>query len=115
MELHRLFPVNSCSRSSCLTTFDGRANGNAKQPIADAAKALNSVGSDNRGSVPPVPNNVRTTRGFYARLPPLGRSSTTIAVGTPQETNRQQKEPSDGKLNALFDLYKVFLATIPLV
>lgn len=109
MELRRLFPANSCPRSSRLTATDGRVNGNTKLPLVDVA-ALNNVGSDNCGSVPSIQNNVRMSRGFYARLPPLGRSGAASATSVPQETGRQQKEPSEAKLNALFDQYKVNLS-----
>lgn len=65
-----------------------------------------NVGSDNYGSMPSVQNNMRLSRGFYARLQPLGRSGTSSGLNAASDP-KQQKEPSESKLNALFDQYKV--------
>lgn len=104
MEMRRLFPSHQCTMGP-LTSIDSRANGN-KKPATNLS-GLNNVGSDNCGSVPVVQNNLRLSRAFYARLPPLGRSTTANSGNATGESNKQQREPSEAKLNGLFDQYKV--------
>ncbi|XP_053975511.1 DCN1-like protein 3 [Hylaeus volcanicus] len=101
MELRGLFP-NSCQQTRSMAP-EPHINGNRKS-IATLS-TFNSVGSDNCGSVPSVQNNVRLSRGFYARLPPLGRSGPSVGLNVTIES-KQQREPSENKINALFDQYK---------
>lgn len=100
MELRGLFP-NSCQQSGSFVP-EMHANGNRKSTLS----TFNNVGSDNCGSVPNAQSNLRLSRGFYARLQPLGRSSTSSGLNLSTEL-KQQREPSENKLNALFDQYKV--------
>lgn len=102
MELRGLFP-NSCQQSGSFVP-ETHANGNRKS--TSMLSTFNNVGSDNCGSVPNAQSNLRLSRGFYSRLQPLGRSSTSSGLNLSTEP-RQQKEPSESKLNALFDQYKV--------
>lgn len=102
MELTRFFS-NSCQQSGSFVP-ETHVNGNRKS--ISTLPTLNNVGSDNCGSMPSVQNNLRLSRGFYARLPPLGRSGTSSGLNLTTEP-KQQKEPSESKLNALFDQYKV--------
>lgn len=102
MELRGLFP-NSCQQSGPFVP-ETHVNGNRKS--ISTLSTFNNVGSDNCGSVPSVQNNLRSSRGFYARLQPLGRSGTSSGLNVATEP-KQQKEPSESKLNALFDQYKV--------
>jgi len=104
MELRGLFP-NSCQQSNSFVP-ETHANGNRKS--TNTLPTFNNVGSDNCGSVPNAQSNLRLSRGFYARLQPLGRSSTSSGLNLNTEP-RQQREPSENKLNALFDQYKVQL------
>lgn len=103
MELRGLFP-NSCQQSSSFVP-ETHANGNRKS--TSMLSTFNNVGSDNCGSVPNAQSNLRLSRGFYSRLQPLGRSSTSSGLNLSTEP-RQQREPSESKLNALFDQYKVW-------
>ena len=103
MELRGLFP-NSCQQSSSFVP-ETHINGNRKS--TSMLPTFNNVGSDNCGSVPNVQSNLRLSRGFYARLQPLGRSNTSSGLNLSIET-RQQREPSESKLNALFDQYRVW-------
>lgn len=102
MELRGLFP-NSCQQSGPFVP-ETHVNGNRKS--ISTLSTFNNVGSDNCGSVPSVQNNLRLSRGFYARLQPLGRSGTSSGLNLATES-KQQKEPSESKLNALFYQYKV--------
>lgn len=102
MELRGLFP-NSCQQSSSFVP-ETHANGNRKS--TSTLSTFNNIGSDNCGSVSNVQSNLRLSRGFYARLQPLGRSSTSSGLNLSTEP-RQQREPSESKLNTLFDQYKV--------
>lgn len=102
MELRGLFQ-NSCQQSGSFVP-ETHVNGNRKS--ISTLPTFNNVGSDNCGSVPSVQSNLRLSRGFYARLPPLGRSGTSSGLNLSTEP-KQQKEPSESKLNALFDQYKV--------
>lgn len=97
MELRGSF-LNSCQQTGPLVP-EAHINGNT-------LSTFNNVGSDNCGSMPTVQSNLRSSRGFYARLSPLGRSGTSSGLNTTTES-KQQKEPSENKLNALFDQYKV--------
>ncbi|XP_072748431.1 DCN1-like protein 3 [Anoplolepis gracilipes] len=101
MELRGLFP-NSCQQSGPFVP-ETYVNGNKKS--ISTLSTFNNVGSDNCGPVPSVQNNLRLPRGFYARLQPLGRSGTSSGLNLTTEP-KQQKEPSENKLNALFDQYK---------
>ena len=101
MELKSLFP-NSCQQTGPLAS-ETHINGNRKS--MPTLSTFNNVGSDNCGSVPCVQNNLRLSRGFYSRLPPLGRSGPSSGVNVTTES-KQQKETSESKLNALFDQYK---------
>lgn len=102
MELRGLFS-NSCQQTGPLMP-ETHINGNRKS--LTTLSAFNNVGSDNCGSMPNVQNNLRSSRGFYARLPPLGRSGTSSGLNVTVES-KQQREPSENKLNTLFDQYKV--------
>lgn len=102
MELRGLFP-SSCQQSGPFVP-ETHVNGNRKS--ISTLSTFNNVGSDNCGSVPSVQNNLRLSRGFYARLQPLGRSGTSSGLNLATES-KQQKEPSESKLNALFYQYKV--------
>ncbi|XP_015123453.1 DCN1-like protein 3 [Diachasma alloeum] len=104
MEMRRLFTSHQCTMGP-LTSIDSRANGNKKPPATNLS-GLNNVGSDNCGSVPVVQNNLRLSRAFYARLPPLGRSTTCSNASTTADCGKQMREPSEAKLNGLFDQYK---------
>jgi hypothetical protein len=104
MELRTLFPQNT-SQNHPHTTIESHANGNKKLSL-NAMSTFNGVGSDNCGSVPIVPGNLRLSRGFYSRLPPLGRSGTNAGLNSVIDS-KQQKEPSENKINCLFDQYKV--------
>lgn len=101
MELRGLFP-NSCQQTGPLAP-ETHINGNSK--LINSLSTLNNVGSDNCGSVPSVQSNMRLSRAFYARLPPLGRSGTSSGLNMTADS-KQQREPSENKLNALFDQYK---------
>ncbi|XP_029041279.2 DCN1-like protein 3 [Osmia bicornis bicornis] len=101
MELRGLFS-NSCQQTGPLVP-ETHINGNRKS--LTTLSAFNNVGSDNCGSMPNVQNNLRSSRGFYARLPPLGRSGTSPGLNVTVES-KQQREPSENKLNTLFDQYK---------
>ncbi|XP_046813399.1 DCN1-like protein 3 [Vespa crabro] len=102
MELRGLFP-NSCQQTGPLVPAETHVNGNKKS--LNTVPMLNNVGSDNCGSMPSIQNNLRLSRGFYARLPPLGRSGTSSGLNLTTEF-KQQREPSESKLNGLFDQYK---------
>ena len=102
MELRGLFP-SSCQQSGSFMP-ETHINGNRKS--ISTLSTFNNVGSDNCGSVPNVQSNLRLSRGFYARLQPLGRSGTSSGLNSATEL-KQQKEPSESKLNVLFDQYKV--------
>ncbi|XP_012271582.1 DCN1-like protein 3 [Orussus abietinus] len=104
MELRGPYSSSSCSQTGTLTTVETHANGNRKSPLT-ALGTFNNVGSDNCGSLPVSQNNPRLSRGFYSRLPPLGRSGTSSTLNLNADS-KQQREPSESKLNALFDLYK---------
>lgn len=104
MELRRLYPSNSSAKKAS-TPVQLRVNGNKRtstQPTTILTPS--NIGSDHCGSIPPVTNNLRS-RAFYAKLPPLGRSTLTT-VSTVND-NQSQNESSELKLNVLFDLYKV--------
>lgn len=101
MELRGLFP-NSCQPPGPFVP-ETHINGNRKS-ISTLA-TFNNVGSDNCGSMPSVQSNTRS-RGFYARLQPLGRSGTSSGLNSTADS-KQQREPSESKLNTLFDQYKV--------
>ncbi|CAL7941278.1 unnamed protein product [Xylocopa violacea] len=101
MELRGSF-LHSCQQTGPLVP-ETHVNGNRKS--VTTLTTFNNVGSDNCGSMPTVQSNLRSSRGFYARLSPLGRSGTSSGLSTTAES-RQQKEPSESKLNALFDQYK---------
>lgn len=105
MELRSgLFPPNASQNSSQMP-LEPHANGNKKN--SSKLSVRNSVGSDNCGSVPLVSqSSLRQPRGFYARLPPLGRSSMSSSANQSNDS-KQQREPSEAKLNSLFDRYKV--------
>lgn len=102
MELRGSF-LNSCQQTGPLMP-ERHINGNRKS--VTTLSTFNNVGSDNCGSMPIVQSNLRSSRGFYARLSPLGRSGTSSGLNATTES-KQQKEPSESKLNALFDQYKV--------
>lgn len=101
MELRGLFP-NSCQQPGPFVP-EAHVNGNRKS--ISTLSTFNNVGSDNCGSMPSVQSNPRS-RGFYARLQPLGRSGTSSGLNSSTDS-KQQREPSENKLNALFDQYKV--------
>ncbi|XP_017877591.1 DCN1-like protein 3 isoform X1 [Ceratina calcarata] len=101
MELRGSF-LNSCQQTGPLVP-ETHLNGNRKS--VTALSTFNNVGSDNCGSMPIVQSNIRSTRGFYARLSPLARSGTSSGLNAAAEL-KQQKEPSENKLNSLFDQYK---------
>lgn len=99
MELHRLFPSNTCSKGA-MTSIDTRINGNKKNTTTN--------GSDNCGSVTNIQNNIRLPKAFYARLPPIGKQQNTPNnVNTTIDNCKQHKDSFDVRLNALFDQYKV--------
>ncbi|KAK2577171.1 hypothetical protein KPH14_003328 [Odynerus spinipes] len=102
MELRGLFS-NSCQQTGPLVPAETHVNGNRKS--LSTVPTLNNVGSDNCGSMPSIQNNLRLPRGFCARLPPIGRSGTSSGLNLTTEF-KQQREPSENKLNALFDQYK---------
>lgn len=102
MELRGSF-LNSCQQTGSLVP-ETHINGNRKS--VTTLLTFNNVGSDNCGSMPIVQNNLRSSKGFYARLSPLGKSGTSSGLNTTTES-KQQKEPSENKLNTLFDQYKV--------
>lgn len=102
MELRGLFS-NSCQQTGPLVPAETHVNGNRKS--SSTVPRLNNVGSDNCGSMPSIQNNLRLSRGFCARLPPLGRSGTSSGLNLTTEF-KQQREPSENKLNTLFDQYK---------
>lgn len=102
MELRGSF-LNSCQQTGSLVP-ETHINGNRKS--ITTLSTFNNVGSDNCGSMPIVQNNLRSSKGFYARLSPLGKSGTSSGLNTTTES-KQQKEPSENKLNTLFDQYKV--------
>lgn len=104
MELRTLFPQHASQNHSHITA-DSHINGN-KKSSSTTMSTVNGVGSDNCGSVPMVHGNLRSSRGFYSRLPPLGRSTTNSGSNTAHDT-KHSKEPSEIKLNGLFDSYKV--------
>lgn len=101
MELRGLFP-NSCQQTGPLVP-EPHINGNRKS--ITTLSTFTNVGSDNCGSVPSVQNNLRLSRGFYTRLPPLCKSGQSSGLNVTIES-KQQRE-SENKLNALFDQYKV--------
>ncbi|KAK1125939.1 hypothetical protein K0M31_005472 [Melipona bicolor] len=96
MELRGSF-LNSCQQTGPLMP-ERHINGNRKS--VTTLSTFNNV-----GSMPIVQSNLRSSRGFYARLSPLGRSGTSFGLNATTES-KQQKEPSKSKLNALFDQYK---------
>ncbi|XP_012220573.1 DCN1-like protein 3 [Linepithema humile] len=100
MELRGLFP-NSCQQPGPFVP-ETHVNGNRKS--ISTLSTFNNVGSDNCGSMPSVQSNPRS-RGFYARLQPLGRSGTSSGLNSTIDS-KQQREPSENKLNTLFDQYK---------
>ncbi|KAK0083188.1 hypothetical protein PV325_004333 [Microctonus aethiopoides] len=103
MELRRLYPSNSTAKKA-LTPVQLRVNGNKKNSTQPTTILTPSnIGSDHCGSIPPVTNNLRS-RAFYAKLPPLGRSTLTTVSSVNE--NQSQNESSELKLNVLFDLYK---------
>lgn len=102
MELRGLVQ-NSCQQTGPLVP-ETHVNGNKKS--ISTLSTFNNVGSDNRGSMPSVQNNPRLSRVFYGRLTPLGRSGTSSGLNLTNEP-KQQREPSESKLNTLFDQYKV--------
>lgn len=102
MELGGLFPTNTSSHSIALTPLEVHANGN-KRSSFNTLTTFNNIGSDNRGSVPALQSNMRTSRGFYSRLPPIGRSGTCSTI---TNDSKQHREASESKLNALFNHYK---------
>lgn len=104
MELRGLFP-NSCQQSGSFVP-ETHVNGNRKS--ISTLSTFNNVGSDNCGSMPSVQSNLRLSRGFCARLPPLGRSGTSSGLNLTNEPKQQrERTASESKLNALFDQYKV--------
>lgn len=107
MELRDLFQPTACLQTSPLTSIETHTNGNSKSGLG-ALTTYNKVGSDNCGSLPMTHNNQRSSRGFYARIPPLDRSRTSSGLNLTVDS-KQQKDSSESKLNALFDMYKVNL------
>ncbi|XP_046470082.1 DCN1-like protein 3 [Neodiprion pinetum] len=104
MELGDLFPPTGCLQTSPLTAIETHTNGNSKSGLG-ALSTFNKVGSDNCGSLPMTHNNLRTSRGTYARIPPLDRPKTSLGLNLTVDC-KQQKDSSESKLNALFDMYK---------
>ncbi|XP_008201785.1 DCN1-like protein 3 [Nasonia vitripennis] len=102
MELRSLFSHNA-GQNHVHTNIESHVNGNKKS--INTMSTFNGVGSDNCGSLPMVQSNLRSSRGFYSRLPPLGRSGTNTGLSSTSDC-KQQKEPSDNKINSLFDQYK---------
>ncbi|XP_058798141.1 DCN1-like protein 3 [Phymastichus coffea] len=101
MELRTLFPQHT--RQNNITT-ESHVNGNKKSSITTMS-TFNGVGSDNCGTIPMVHGNLRLSRGFYSRIPPLGRSTTNPGVNFTNDS-KNLKERFEIKLNALFDHYK---------
>ncbi|XP_076243169.1 defective in cullin neddylation 1 domain containing SCCRO3 [Calliopsis andreniformis] len=101
MELRNLF-LSSCQQTGTLAP-ETHVNGNRKS--ISTLSTFNNVGSDNRGSVHSIQSNLCLSRGFYARLPPLGKSGTSSSFSVTSDS-KQQRETSESKLNALFDQYK---------
>ncbi|XP_057342196.1 DCN1-like protein 3 isoform X2 [Microplitis mediator] len=100
MELKRLFPLNSCTKE--LISNETQTNSN-KKSLVSTVSVPNNIGSDNCGSLPIIQNNLRISRAFYARFPPLCRSVTTSVTTF---SDKHQKESIDEKLSVLFDQYK---------
>ncbi|XP_021931912.1 DCN1-like protein 3 [Zootermopsis nevadensis] len=72
-----------------LTAVETQVNGNSK------GTGVMVVGSDNCGSL----HRDKTPRTFYSRIPPLGRSTSSGGDG-------KGREPSEAKLNAMFEQYR---------
>lgn len=102
MELRGLFP-DACSQTNSFLTHDTHANGNRNS--INTISTFNNVGSDNCGSIPGTQNTMRTSRGLYGRLPPLGKSNTSSGLNSSNDS--KHREPSESKLSTLFDQYKV--------
>ncbi|CAD6227129.1 GSCOCG00011916001-RA-CDS [Cotesia congregata] len=100
MELKRLFPLNSCTKES-LVSNETLSNSN-KKSLVSTVSVPNNIGSDNCGSLP-IQNNLRISRAFYARFPPLCRS---MATNVNTFSDKHPKESQDEKLSMLFDQYK---------
>lgn len=86
--------LNSAEDINCspLGAAETQINGNSK----GAGIPNFIVGSDNYGSL----HRDKTTRTFYPRIPPLSRPSGLSSSET------KGREPSESKLNALFDQYR---------
>ncbi|XP_066594801.1 DCN1-like protein 3 [Prorops nasuta] len=102
MELRGLFP-NSWPQTGSYVPTESPVNGN--KISLNTLSMLTKVGSDNCGSVPGIQNNSRSSRSFYVRLPPLGRSGLSSGLNSGSEL-KSQKDPSESKMNALFEQYK---------
>lgn len=91
MELCGILQPSQEVHRSPLTAVEAQVNGNSK---GAGVPGFVLAGSDNSGSL----HRDKTTRTFYPRIPPLGRSTSSGGDG-------KGREPSEAKLNALFDQY----------
>lgn len=92
MELRGMLQPSQEVHCSPLTAVEAQVNGNSK---GAGVTGFMVVGSDNCGSL----HRDRTSRTFYTRIPPLGRSTSSGGDG-------KGREPSEAKLNALFEQYR---------
>ena len=102
MELHSSFAQDSNSELSHVN-LDGQANGNKK---GFTASTFNGTGLNNCASSTTSQNSSRSSRGFYSRLQPLGRMNCSTSYNSTSDS-KTPKEPSDFKINSLFEQYKV--------
>lgn len=105
MDLRGTFPSNAIQNHP-QTNVESHVNGN-KKSSSNTMSMYNGAGPDNCGSEPTVEIKLRSTHGFYSRLPSLGRSSSNSQTLNSMNDCKQHKDPSESKINSLFDHYKV--------
>lgn len=116
MELRTLFSSSSSNQNHTgKTIIESHAsngnNKNSKSSMNNASNTFNGLSTDNCSNIAITAqqSNLRSSLGgFYSRLPPLNRSSIIVVnSNTDGGNNNKHKEPSENKINCLYDNYKV--------
>lgn len=100
-----MFPTNTTQNHS-QTNIESHVNGN-KKSSSNTISMYNGVGPDICGPESSVEIKLRSSHGFYSRLPSLGRSGSNAPTINSMADSKHQKDPSESKINSLFDHYKV--------
>lgn len=113
MELRGMFSTNTTTQNHSQTNIESHVNGNNKKSSSNTLQSMYSngqIGPDSMcGPESAVEIKLRSSHGFYSRLPSLGKSGSNSRSlnSSMTDSSKQHKDPSETKINSLFDHYKV--------